>query len=100
MTLYAKPRLVLFNCEHNATNHYGMQSSQTVLTRVPQSTNDEFKAAVDAASDAFQSWSRTSIVTRQRFVLEYALPFAPVSHTHVLAQVATVAPSELRCHCE
>ncbi|KAF5312701.1 hypothetical protein D9619_002872 [Psilocybe cf. subviscida] len=45
-------------------------SSQTVLTRVPQSTNDEFKAAVDAASDAFQSWSRTSIVTRQRFVLE------------------------------
>ncbi|KDR85348.1 hypothetical protein GALMADRAFT_234171 [Galerina marginata CBS 339.88] len=45
-------------------------SSQTVLTRVPQSTESEFLAAVDAASHAYKSWSRTSVVTRQKFVLE------------------------------
>ncbi|KAF9479732.1 methylmalonate-semialdehyde dehydrogenase [Pholiota conissans] len=45
-------------------------ASQTVLTRVPQTTDEEFKAAVDAASEAFKTWSRTSVVTRQRFVLE------------------------------
>ncbi|CAA7258621.1 unnamed protein product [Cyclocybe aegerita] len=45
-------------------------STQTVLTRVPQTTESEFKDAVDAASEAFKTWSRTSVVTRQRFVLE------------------------------
>ncbi|KJA25882.1 hypothetical protein HYPSUDRAFT_37368 [Hypholoma sublateritium FD-334 SS-4] len=45
-------------------------SSQTLLTRVPQTTDAEFAAAVDAASEAFKTWSKTSIVTRQRFVLE------------------------------
>ena len=47
------------------------QSTQTLLTRVPQTTNSEFIAAIDAASHAYKSWSRTSVVTRQRFALEY-----------------------------
>lgn len=46
------------------------QSTQTLLTRVPETTSSEFDAAVDAASQAYKSWSRTSILTRQRFVLE------------------------------
>ncbi|KAF8167752.1 methylmalonate-semialdehyde dehydrogenase [Crassisporium funariophilum] len=45
-------------------------STQTVLSRVPQTTDAEFKEAVDAASQAYKTWSRTSVVTRQRFVLE------------------------------
>ncbi|KAJ3550291.1 hypothetical protein NMY22_g560 [Coprinellus aureogranulatus] len=45
-------------------------STQTVLTRVPQTTDAEFEQAVDAASQAFKSWSRTSVLTRQKFVLE------------------------------
>ncbi|KAF8807731.1 methylmalonate-semialdehyde dehydrogenase [Phlegmacium glaucopus] len=45
-------------------------STQTLLTRVPQTTDSEFKDAVEAASHAYKSWSRTSVVTRQRFVLE------------------------------
>jgi malonate-semialdehyde dehydrogenase (acetylating) / methylmalonate-semialdehyde dehydrogenase len=49
------------------------QSTQTLLTRVPQSTDSEFKDAIDAASQAYKSWSRTSVVTRQRFVLEYVI---------------------------
>ncbi|RXW19525.1 hypothetical protein EST38_g6326 [Candolleomyces aberdarensis] len=45
-------------------------STQTVLTRVPQTTDAEFDQAVDAASHAFKSWSKTSILTRQKFVIE------------------------------
>ncbi|KAF9056521.1 methylmalonate-semialdehyde dehydrogenase [Panaeolus papilionaceus] len=45
-------------------------STQTVLTRVPQTTEAEFNQAVDAASQAYKTWSRTSVVTRQRFALE------------------------------
>ncbi|KAF9455076.1 methylmalonate-semialdehyde dehydrogenase [Macrolepiota fuliginosa MF-IS2] len=45
-------------------------STQTVLSRVPQTTSSEFEQAADAAGHAFKSWSRTSVLTRQRFVLE------------------------------
>ncbi|TFK36856.1 methylmalonate-semialdehyde dehydrogenase [Crucibulum laeve] len=45
-------------------------STQTVLSRVPQTTDSEFQQAVDAASHAYKSWSRTSVITRQRFVME------------------------------
>ncbi|EKM83560.1 hypothetical protein AGABI1DRAFT_110209, partial [Agaricus bisporus var. burnettii JB137-S8] len=45
-------------------------STQTLLSKVPQTTSQEFEQAVDAASHAFKSWSRTSVLTRQRFVLE------------------------------
>ncbi|KAG9123289.1 hypothetical protein FRC07_015140 [Ceratobasidium sp. 392] len=45
-------------------------STQTLLTRVPETTSSEFEAAVDAASQAFKTWSKTSILTRQRVVME------------------------------
>ncbi|KAJ4485973.1 methylmalonate-semialdehyde dehydrogenase [Lentinula aciculospora] len=45
-------------------------TTQTLLSKVPQTTETEFKQAVDAASQAFKSWSRTSVLGRQRFVLE------------------------------
>ncbi|KAJ7786156.1 methylmalonate-semialdehyde dehydrogenase [Mycena metata] len=45
-------------------------STQTLLSRVPQTTATEFEQAVDAASQAFKSWSRTSVLGRQRFALE------------------------------
>lgn len=48
-----------------------LQSSQTLLTKVPETTSAEFDAAVDAASQAYASWGRTSVLTRQRFVMEY-----------------------------
>ncbi|KAG8971423.1 hypothetical protein FRC05_011102 [Tulasnella sp. 425] len=44
-------------------------STQTVLTRVPEPTNEEFNAAVEAAETAFKTWSRTSILTRQRVAM-------------------------------
>ncbi|KXN83887.1 Methylmalonate-semialdehyde dehydrogenase [acylating], mitochondrial [Leucoagaricus sp. SymC.cos] len=45
-------------------------STQTLLSRVPQSTNEEFEQAVEAASKAFKAWSKASIITRQRFVIQ------------------------------
>ncbi|TFK83657.1 methylmalonate-semialdehyde dehydrogenase [Polyporus arcularius HHB13444] len=45
-------------------------ASQTLLTRVPETTPAEFEQAVDAASQAYKTWSRTSVLTRQRFVMD------------------------------
>jgi malonate-semialdehyde dehydrogenase (acetylating)/methylmalonate-semialdehyde dehydrogenase len=46
-------------------------STQTLLTRVPETTNAEFEQAVEAASEAFKTWSRSTVLTRQRFILEF-----------------------------
>lgn len=50
--------------------HAWSQATQTLLTRVPETTSTEFDQAVAAASEAFKTWSRSSVLTRQRFVLE------------------------------
>jgi malonate-semialdehyde dehydrogenase (acetylating)/methylmalonate-semialdehyde dehydrogenase len=38
---------------------------------VPQSTNDEFNAAVLNAKDTFRSWKEVPISTRVRYMLKY-----------------------------
>ncbi|KAF8577890.1 Methylmalonate-semialdehyde dehydrogenase [Ramaria rubella] len=45
-------------------------STQTLVTQVPQTTLAEFEQAAAAASEAFKTWSRTSLLTRQKFVFE------------------------------
>ncbi|PIL31560.1 hypothetical protein GSI_06262 [Ganoderma sinense ZZ0214-1] len=45
-------------------------ASQTLLTRVPETTSSEFEQAVDAAQQAYKTWSRSSVLTRQRFVMD------------------------------
>ncbi|KAF8846237.1 Methylmalonate-semialdehyde dehydrogenase [Paxillus ammoniavirescens] len=45
-------------------------STQTLLTRVPETTSSEFEQAVDAASQAYKTWSRQSVLSRQRFAIE------------------------------
>jgi len=45
-------------------------STQTLLSRVPETTSAEFEQAVDAASKAFKTWSKTSIITRQKVAIE------------------------------
>ncbi|KAF8335456.1 methylmalonate-semialdehyde dehydrogenase [Cantharellus anzutake] len=46
-------------------------STQTLLTRVPETTAEEFNAATDAASEAFKSWSKASLLTKQKFLLDF-----------------------------
>ncbi|KAF9244562.1 methylmalonate-semialdehyde dehydrogenase [Melanogaster broomeanus] len=45
-------------------------ATQTLLTRVPETTSSEFEQAVDAASQAHKTWSRQSVLSRQRFAIE------------------------------
>ncbi|WOK99383.1 hypothetical protein Cni_G08095 [Canna indica] len=45
-------------------------ATQEVVSRVPLTTNEEFKAAVSAAKEAFPQWKNTPITTRQRVMLK------------------------------
>jgi malonate-semialdehyde dehydrogenase (acetylating)/methylmalonate-semialdehyde dehydrogenase len=46
-----------------ATNH--------LVTRVPQMTDDEMKAAVESAQKAFESWRATSVLHRQQIMFRF-----------------------------
>lgn len=47
-----------------------VQSTQRVVNLVPETTEDEFNTAVASAKKAFVTWSKTSVIRRQRIVFE------------------------------
>lgn len=55
-----------------ATRFFDVHNPATgnLLTRVPQSTENELESAVDAAKKAFPTWRDTSVLTRQRKMLD------------------------------
>lgn len=46
-------------------------STNNLVTRVPQSTDAELKAAVDSAEKAFPAWKATSVLARQQIMFKY-----------------------------
>ena len=42
-----------------------------VVSRVPCATPAEMKAAADAASEAFKTWSQSSVMTRQQLMFKF-----------------------------
>jgi malonate-semialdehyde dehydrogenase (acetylating)/methylmalonate-semialdehyde dehydrogenase len=46
-------------------------ATNNLVTRVPQSTDEELVAAVDSAEKAFQSWRQTSLLHRQQIMFKY-----------------------------
>jgi malonate-semialdehyde dehydrogenase (acetylating)/methylmalonate-semialdehyde dehydrogenase len=46
-------------------------ATNNLVTRVPQSTNEELKAAVDAAEKAFPAWRATSLLARQQIMFKF-----------------------------
>lgn len=79
-------------------------STQTLLSKVPQTTEAEFQQAVDAASDAYRTWSRTSVLGRQRFAMELQQLLRKhadsIASSIVLEQGKTFAglfPTSFRC---
>lgn len=46
------------------------QATQDVVSRVPQTTEAEFEAAVAAAKAAFPAWRSTPVSVRQRVMLK------------------------------
>lgn len=47
------------------------QATNEIVTRVPKSTPDEMQAAVDAASAAYETWSRETVMARQQIMFKY-----------------------------
>ncbi|XP_075674061.1 methylmalonate-semialdehyde dehydrogenase [acylating], mitochondrial [Castanea sativa] len=45
-------------------------ATQEVVSQVPLTTNEEFKAAVSSAKQAFLSWRNTPVTTRQRIMFK------------------------------
>lgn len=46
-------------------------ATNNLVTRVPQSTDEELAAAVDSAKRAFSSWKATSLLQRQQFMFRF-----------------------------
>lgn len=46
-------------------------ATNNLVTRVPQSTAEELKAAVDSAAKAFPGWKKTSLLTRQQIMFKF-----------------------------
>ncbi|KAF2636642.1 Methylmalonate-semialdehyde dehydrogenase [Massarina eburnea CBS 473.64] len=46
-------------------------ATNNLVTRVPQSTDAELKAAVDSAAKAFPAWRDTSLLARQQIMFKY-----------------------------
>jgi malonate-semialdehyde dehydrogenase (acetylating)/methylmalonate-semialdehyde dehydrogenase len=46
-------------------------ATNNLVTRVPQSTNEELKAAVESAKKAFPGWRDTSVMARQQIMFKF-----------------------------
>lgn len=46
-------------------------ATNNLITRVPQSTDEEMRAAVDSAQKAFPAWRATSIMHRQQVIFKF-----------------------------
>ncbi|KAI9781799.1 MAG: hypothetical protein M1816_002189 [Peltula sp. TS41687] len=46
-------------------------ATNNLVTRVPQSTEEELKAAVQSAQKAFPAWKATSLLQRQQFMFKF-----------------------------
>jgi len=46
-------------------------ATNNLVTRVPQSTDEELKQAVDLAEKAFPAWKATSVMSRQQIMFKY-----------------------------
>lgn len=46
-------------------------ATNSLVTRVPQNTDEELTAAVDSAAKAFESWKNTSVLARQAIMFKF-----------------------------
>lgn len=47
------------------------QATNDVVSRVPKATQSEMQEAVDAAKEAYKTWSQTTVMARQQYMLKY-----------------------------
>ncbi|KAK4659150.1 aldehyde dehydrogenase (NADP(+)) ald6 [Podospora pseudocomata] len=73
-TAYDTPWFVNNEFVKSATSQYidlHDPATNELITRVPQNTDEELKAAVAAAEKAFKSWSATSVLHRQQIMFKF-----------------------------
>jgi hypothetical protein len=46
------------------------KATQELVTKVPQATKAELEEAVATAEEAFQSWKKTTVLTRQKYIFD------------------------------
>ncbi|XP_068215352.1 probable methylmalonate-semialdehyde/malonate-semialdehyde dehydrogenase [acylating], mitochondrial [Palaemon carinicauda] len=63
-------------------------ATNEVVTRVPKATQEEMQSAADAAKEAFQTWSKTSVLTRQQVMFKYQQFIR--ENIHELAKIITL----------
>ncbi|KAF9976522.1 Methylmalonate-semialdehyde dehydrogenase [acylating] mitochondrial [Actinomortierella ambigua] len=70
-------------------------ATQELVTLVPEATPEELKYAADSAAEAFKSWRKTSILSRQRKMLDLQLLIREnmdrIAHSITLEQGKTLA---------
>ncbi|RUS26938.1 methylmalonate-semialdehyde dehydrogenase [Jimgerdemannia flammicorona] len=59
-------------------------ATQEVVTRVPEATPEELRAATSSAQEAFKEWRKSSVLTRQRIMME--LQYLIRKHTDRIAK--------------
>lgn len=47
-------------------------ATQNLVTRVPETTQEEMRSAVDSAETAFKTWKNTSLLSRQQIMFRLA----------------------------
>nr|CAG8496253.1 9088_t:CDS:2 [Entrophospora candida] len=62
-------------------------ATNEIITSVPEATQEELKASVESAAEAFKAWKNSSILTRQRVMLD--LQFLIREHTDEIAKSIT-----------
>lgn len=62
-------------------------STDEVISRVPKCTAEEMRAAVESNQNAFRSWSKVSILSRQQIM--FKLQALIKEHMDELAQIVT-----------
>lgn len=76
---HSRSRHALTLCAHSLYSHakewipVRNPATQEVVTLVPQATRQELEYAARSAADAFKLWRQTSVLTRQRAMLDLQL---------------------------
>lgn len=60
-----------FNSSTNKYIDLHDPATNNLVARVPEMTNIEMKAAVDSSSKAFESWSKTTVLSRQQIMFRF-----------------------------
>ena len=59
--------------ESKSTKFYDIvdPSTNKLISKVPETTDEEFGHAVESAKNAFKTWKNVPLLSRQRYMMDY-----------------------------